>query len=413
MADGARAVRHTGAFSVPEFRAIWVAYAQSIVGDQLARVALSILVFDRTGSAGWTAATYALTYLPALLSGALLSGLADRHPRRSVMVGADVVRAALVMMMALPVVPLPVLAALLVLAQLADGPFGAARGAMLPAVLGSRYEHGQRVMLMTYQAGQVAGFGGGGVLVAWLGPHRSLAVDGLTFAASAIVIRVGVRHRPAALSMAGALLSPLAQVRDAARLILADARLRSLVGLGWLAGFTIVAEGLAAPFVAQVGGGTASVGAMLAAKPAGTILGAYLLGRTWIGLRRRLTWLGPLAVGTSFPLTLYLTGPDLRGAILLLLLSGLCAAYQITAGAAFVQLAPDSQRGQALGLARSGLTAVQGVGIAVGGLVAQLSGTPAGTIGAAGVAGTLCAAGAALAWSRAKPHHVAEAFAHA
>ncbi|MEK8143947.1 hypothetical protein NKH18_24490 [Streptomyces sp. M10(2022)] len=63
-----------------EFRTLWTAYAQSVLGDQLARVALSLLVFERTQSAGWTAATYALTTLPALLSGVLLSGLADRFP---------------------------------------------------------------------------------------------------------------------------------------------------------------------------------------------------------------------------------------------------------------------------------------------------------------------------------------------
>lgn len=63
-----------------EFRTLWAAFAQSVLGDQLARVALSLLVFERTESAGWTAATYALTSLPALLSGVLLSGLADRFP---------------------------------------------------------------------------------------------------------------------------------------------------------------------------------------------------------------------------------------------------------------------------------------------------------------------------------------------
>ena len=88
-----------------EFRALWAASAQSVTGDQLARVALSLLVFERTESAGWTAATYALTTLPALLSGVLLSGLADRFPRRTVMIGCDLVRAVLVGLMACPVRP--------------------------------------------------------------------------------------------------------------------------------------------------------------------------------------------------------------------------------------------------------------------------------------------------------------------
>ena len=53
--------------------------AVSVAGDQLARVALTVLVYGRTGSAAWAAATYALTFLPALLGGVLLGGLADRY----------------------------------------------------------------------------------------------------------------------------------------------------------------------------------------------------------------------------------------------------------------------------------------------------------------------------------------------
>jgi hypothetical protein len=38
-------------FRIPEFRVMWLAELQSIAGDQLARVALSVLVFTDTGSA--------------------------------------------------------------------------------------------------------------------------------------------------------------------------------------------------------------------------------------------------------------------------------------------------------------------------------------------------------------------------
>jgi MFS family permease len=403
-----------GAFSVAEFRALWLAYTQSIVGDQFARVALSILVFNRTGSPAWTAATYALTYLPALVSGVLLSGLADRYPRRRVMIYADLTRGALVGVMTLPGVPLPVLAGLLILVELAEAPFGAAQGAMLPAILGGRrYEQGQRIMLITFQAGQLVGFAVGGLLVAWLGTHLSLAVNALTFLASAVLVRAGVQARPAATAAAapGTRLSLGSQIRDGARLIWTDPRLRALVGLGWLAGFSIVPEGLAVPFANEVGAGPAGIGLLLAAKPAGTVLGAFMLGRAWVGQPRRLRWLGPQAVGTSLPYVLYLLGPTLGTALPLLAVSGVCAAYQITAGATFVQLAPDHQRGQALGLARSGVTAVQGIGIVTGGLVAQWSGTAAGTIGAAGIAGTLCALAAATAWSRVNPRRVAATLA--
>src|SRR3954451_9087018 len=102
------------ALRVPEFRVMWLADAPSMVGDQLARVALSVLVFERTSSALLTALTYALTFLPALIGGAMLTGLADRLPRRRVMIAADLSRAVLLTGMALPSTPLWLVCGLLV-----------------------------------------------------------------------------------------------------------------------------------------------------------------------------------------------------------------------------------------------------------------------------------------------------------
>src|SRR5882762_9413336 len=89
-----------------EFRALCCAEGISVIGDQLARVALALLVFDRTSSAVLTALAYALTLVPAVLGGWLLSGLADRYPRRRVIILADLVRAGLAASMAIPGMPL-------------------------------------------------------------------------------------------------------------------------------------------------------------------------------------------------------------------------------------------------------------------------------------------------------------------
>jgi hypothetical protein len=48
---------------VREFRWLWLADVQSLLGDQLARVALSVLVYERTGSSLLTAGIYALTFI--------------------------------------------------------------------------------------------------------------------------------------------------------------------------------------------------------------------------------------------------------------------------------------------------------------------------------------------------------------
>lgn len=181
-----------------EFRALFMAHVVSVAGDQFARVALTVHVYDRTASAGLTALTYALTFLPDLLGGPLLSGLADRFARKKVMVAADLVRAALLLVMAVPGLPLWVLAALLVTVQLAGAPHGAARAALLPNILpDERYPLAQAVLSTVTQAAQVAGFLGGGVLVASLGPGPVLLADGVTFAVSALLVAVFLLDRPA------------------------------------------------------------------------------------------------------------------------------------------------------------------------------------------------------------------------
>ncbi|MFI9812220.1 MFS transporter [Saccharothrix variisporea] len=381
------------AFAVPEFRVLWCAAALSTVGDQLARVALSVLVFQRTGSAAWTALTYALTMLPAFVSGVLLSGLADRFPRRTVMVAADVLRAALLALMAVPGMPLPLVAALLVVAQLAEPPFAAAQGALLPTVLGDRYEAGQSVHLITHQAGLLLGFAGGGVVVAWLGTSGALLADAVTFAASAVLLRFGLLARPAA----GAVSRVGFRLRTGALLVWRDRRLRLLVALGWLALFTVVPEGLAAPFSAEVGVGAEGVGLLLAADPAGMVLGTVLL--RFLPTARRVRLLGLLAVATALPLVGYWLEPGLLGAVALLALSGVFSAYQVTAGATFVRLVPDAQRGQALGFARSGLVAAQGVGVAGGGVLATGLGSAGTAIAVAGAVGVVAACAVTALWS--------------
>ena len=69
-------------FAVSEFRALWLAQILSVAGDQLARVALTWLVFERTRSSLLAALTFVVSIVPTFVGGLTLSGLADRYPRR-------------------------------------------------------------------------------------------------------------------------------------------------------------------------------------------------------------------------------------------------------------------------------------------------------------------------------------------
>ena len=59
------------------------------MSDQIAAIAISLLVYGRSNSPFLAAATYAVTYVPWVFGSIVLSPLADRFSRRSVMLTCD------------------------------------------------------------------------------------------------------------------------------------------------------------------------------------------------------------------------------------------------------------------------------------------------------------------------------------
>jgi MFS family permease len=380
-------------FTHREFAVLWVAGAQSQLGDQLARVALSVLVFTRTGSGFATAATYALTYLPAFVGGIALAGLADLYPRRRLLVVCDLVRAVLFALMAIPAIPLGVLCVLLVFAVLVGSPYSAAEPAIVADMFdGDHYSAAIGVRTATVQASQLIGFAAGGVVVAATGSRAALVVDAATFAASALVLQAALIFRPA---VAATGRRGVEQIKVGLRTVSGDRRLRQLLALAWLAGFWIVPEGLAAPYAAQHGGGPSAVGILLAANPAGNLIGVLVLTR-WVPTRQRPRLLGLLAIVSGIPLILCGFEPGIAIAAVLWGSCGLFSAYLVLIVTEFVAIVSPNVRGQAIGIASSGLLAAQGIGLLIGGAIAAVWAV-APAIAIAGATGSLLAVPLTLA----------------
>ena len=393
-------------FAVAEFRALWLAQLLSLAGDQLARLAMTVLVYDRTHSAFWTAVTYAVTFLPWVIGGLALSGLADRLPRREVMVACDVARLVLVCLMALvslqapPGVALWIMVVLLFFVTLLDSPFKSARSALIADILsGERYVIGAAVTQTTIQVGMVLGFALGGLVVALLGVRSALLVDAATFAASALLIRCCVRQRPAAMARARRNASA-GPPSGGVRLVLGDRRLRTLMLFGWLVPFYLVPMSLAVPYAAlfHAPPSAVAVGLIFAASPFGTAVGVVLFSRLASPARRQ-GWMGLLAVAACGLLVLCLTRPGLAGSLAIFVLSGACAAYQLAANAAFVATVPAERRGQAFGLANGGMQVSQGLWFVAAG-AAALAVTPAVVIAVSGGLGAAAAVVLTASWHR-------------
>ena len=389
-------------FAVPEFRFLWFSEILSVTGDRLALVALTLLVYDRTGSQLLASITYAAGYLPWVIGGLFLAEVADRRSRRSVMVVCDAVRAVLVAAMVIPHTPIWALVALLFATTMFAPPFESARAAITPDILqGERYVLGTAVIQTTFLGGQVIGAAGGGVAVAFIGVRPSLGIDAVTFVLSGLLIGLGTRSRPAAARPEVAGPGPLARMAEGFRLVFGDQALRTLLLLGWLVAFYTIPEGVAPRYATKLGGGSIAIGLVLASTALSTTIVTPLFSK-FVRPRRRIDLMGPLAVLTCAALVLTALRPGLAVSLVIFSLSAAFGVYQIAANTAFVVRVPNERRSQAFGIANMGVIVGQGAAFIAAGAAAQRF-APATVIAVAGGVGAIVALVLTLRWRHVSP----------
>jgi MFS family permease len=181
-----------GALRYPAFRALLAGLAVSQAGDWLYNIALVTLVYQRTGSAMWAGVTTAARIVPMVVLGPFGGIVADRFDRRRVMVACDLVRLALMLMLALvaaanlPAVLAPVIAAL---ATAAATPYLPSVAATTPRlVAGADLPGANAARAAVTGAGIIAGPALGGVLLLLGQPALAFAVNAATFGASAVCV---------------------------------------------------------------------------------------------------------------------------------------------------------------------------------------------------------------------------------
>ncbi len=379
-------------FANSEFRALWLAQILSVLGDQLARLALTLLVYDRTRSPLLAAITFAASVLPVFVGGLVLSPLADRLPRRAVMIACDLARMVLVLIMAIPGVPLPVLVGLLFTVTMISTPFTSARAGMYPDILpGDSFALGTAVTMTTYQVALVAGFAGGGAAVGFFGVRPCLLADAVTFGVSALITFIWVRPRPAARPDRAAGREPRrgGGMTAGVRMAFGRPALRTPMLLGCLAAFYVAPEGIAAPLAHSLSAGTLATGLILTAGALGPSVGAVAFTRL-VRPAVRTTLMRPLAIAGCATLMLFALHPPLPLALLIIVVSGLFDCYQVPAVAEFVHAAPASHRSQVFGVAQAAMSLGQGAAMIAAGAIAEHV-SPSATIALSGAVGTVAA----------------------
>ncbi|HET7484595.1 MAG TPA: MFS transporter [Solirubrobacterales bacterium] len=185
--------RLTDPLKRPQFRRLATSYAVNEMGDWMGIVALSVLVYDRTGSALATAALFIGTrFLPALIAPVLVARVEQPPPRFALPViycGEAAAFGALALLAGKDFA----LAAVVALAAI-DGTLALAGRALTRAVVAALLEPagelraGNAVLNVAFTGGAAVGPAVAGLVVAGFGAQSALLLDAVSFYAVALIL---------------------------------------------------------------------------------------------------------------------------------------------------------------------------------------------------------------------------------
>lgn len=339
------------------------------LGDFAARVALGVLVLEKTDSAALSGLVLTVSVLPWVGIGQVLATLGDRLPRKQLMIACDVIRAAAFAAMLIPM-PIGVIFVLAFIAALPTPPFTAARSALLPETVPThQYPDALALATIINQSAQVLGYLMGGVLVAVFSARGALLINSLSFVVSALVL-TGLKVGRTRTAKSNRIL-----LRDGATAIWNDVMVRRAllflvsVNLG-----AIIPESFAAAYaLTHLGSTDTTAGILAAAIALGMIVTVSVVPLEHRGAHYLLRAAGVLVVcGAAASLVLF--GLNLRLPFIVLAF----AAVGVTLGSAvptntvFGTRVANESRASAFGLAMGALLAAEAIGAAIGALLVSL-----------------------------------------
>ncbi|MFI6320327.1 MFS transporter [Nonomuraea sp. NPDC050556] len=350
-------------FAIGEFRTLFAGTTLSVAGGTMATLGLSTLVYADTGSPFLAAMAYLAGFLPQAFGSVVLGSLADRLPPRAVLAGWCLVRAASLALVASGALPIWGALAVVMATGFFDAVSRATGMALTADVLpGNGYVLGRSALNLAVGGMQIAGFGGAGLLLALVGPRAGLWAAAVLEVVLAVVFRAGLRRRAprstARPSMAG--------VRE----LLADRRLRRLLLVQWVPnGLIVGAEALYVPFAGE------HAGVMFMAAAGGMLAGDLVIGR-WTTPEQRVRLATPLYVLLGVPYLVFFLSPGPWLGAVLVAVASFGFAGHLGTQEWYVAAVPEAIRGQALGLAGSGMQSSQALAAALTGTVAEVLPVP-------------------------------------
>ncbi|MGE5569266.1 MAG: MFS transporter [Rhodospirillales bacterium] len=290
------------------FRHLWLAQIVSEMGDWIYTIAIYSLLFELTNSARAVALAVVLQVLPQFFTAPIAGVVNDRVSRRSVMIAADLARAAIVlgMLFVSRAQIIWLIYVLLLLETMMWAFFEPGRSASIPNIVGrEELVVANGLSSMTWSLNLALGSGLGGAVAALFGRETVFFLNCLSFILSAVLVGRMKYHEP---HLAGAAplrardlvdFSPMVEgVRYVARNRPVLALLLVKTGLGFLGTHLVLLPIFGERiFPVQMEdmqrGAMLGMSALMSSRGVGALLGP-IIGNYWAGQRHNLMRLGIL-----------------------------------------------------------------------------------------------------------------------
>jgi MFS family permease len=370
-----------------DFALFWSGAFVSNIGTWMETVAFGVYVTSRTGQATWTGLVAAAAFVPTAFLGPVGGAIADRMPRKMVLLVTTVVQtsfAGLITTLMVIGQPAPIVVVLVAFGSGCAAAIGfPAYQAIIPDLVPIEDLPGAIALgSAQWNLGRVIGPLLAGVAITLGGVPWALGANTVSFFAVIVVLLLITLPRPAADARAQKI---VAAIRSGFRFVRADPGLRTVIQTMSLNTL------LAAPFIALVpamaikvlhaGKGGTSV--LVTAQGIGAVSAALAIGP--LGRRRGMRWIMARSVAlVPIALIFYAIAPNLPlSAIAILVVGSLYLASLSCFTTIAQQRAPAEFRGRVLSVNNVVLGTLYPVGAALQGVLADHFGLRAVTAGSA------------------------------
>jgi MFS family permease len=346
------------ALALPAYRRYWSSQLVSGIGTWAQAVAQAWLVLQLTGSPAALGLITTLQFLPMLVFPLLGGVIADRVPRRRLLIGTQTGAMLQALVLGLLVwsgtVQVWEVAALALLLGMTNAFGNPAQQALVPEIVG-RSLVGNAIALNSIQFNVARLLGGaiGGVAVATLGIAPTLFLNAASYLPAIAVLATLRTLHAASARPAGAAAGPrprvTAEIAAGIRFALGTPSIRRVLALFGIVGLLGFNWTVAVPLLAvSLGAGPTGFGALMSGFGAGSLAAGILMMRTREATEHRLA-AGGLALGS----VLVLLGLSSWYGITLVLMivagfTGITAT--VTANTRLQLLTPDAFRGRIMSL---------------------------------------------------------------